>query len=117
VNEHLVEINGCGDRLRYLRKHPQDARPGEARDVLDRLAVHFEALSMVGADALPSVEAWAEAKIARHPEDAFAFAVAIAALGGDVEAMIGGLADAAKAFARYGLSVARAVTPEQSAGR
>ena len=106
VKAHLTEVNGFGDRLRYLRRNPQKARPNEARGVFSRCATHAAAIAMLGDGALPIIGQRAAVRI-KHPEDAFAFGFAVAALGKDIETRWRGLSDEARAHAVHGVEVAR----------
>jgi hypothetical protein len=83
VSDHLVEVNSFGDRLRYLRKNPDKARPNAARALMLRCANHAEAISMMGETVLPILGQWAEENL-KHPVDAFALGFAVSALGGDL---------------------------------
>ncbi len=106
VRSHLTDVNGYGDRLRYLQRNATKARPNEARGVLNQCALFVEAFALLGESAIPALEAWAAAH-GKHPEDAFALGFALASLGGHIETTGIALADAAKSHAAYGADVAR----------
>jgi hypothetical protein len=105
VESHLAHVNDLGAKLRYLRANPQKARPNEARAVLVRCAPHAVAIAMLGDGALPIIGQRTVERI-KHPEDAFAFGFAVAALGKDVAARWRGLPDEARAHAAHGAEVA-----------
>jgi hypothetical protein len=105
VKSHMTDVNGYGDRLRYLQRNPKKARPNEARGVLDQCGLYVEAIALLGESAVPALEVWATEHM-KQPEDAFALGFAAASLGSRVDEIGIALAAPAQSHAAHGSEVA-----------
>jgi hypothetical protein len=92
VRYHLDELNGCGDRLRYVPEEPEpDAHHERA---LEQCRATLDAIDFMANEALPAIRSW----VADHlddPTDAFAPAAAFAYVGAPVHWLIHVLDDPA----------------------
>lgn len=79
IRFHLNEMNGLGDRLRFLTAAPDADASDELSTVKARITDHLEALALLGSGTqsvlLQAVGAVEERR--RHPEDVFAPALAL----------------------------------------
>lgn len=102
---HLAELNGFGDRLRYIDAHAGELQQSEAVAVRDACCKHAQALQMIGPSLGPYLSDWGAAGI-EQPHDAFGLGFALVTLGLDFIEALETLPIEARAHAQHGASVA-----------
>jgi len=105
VEQHLLELNGLGDQIRYVQGHPEEASEEENATIQRRCLLHLQSVELLGAEILPLLASWAESSI-DEPEDAFGLGFILESLQASLDDLSVPLEPGVAAHALMGRDVA-----------